>query len=80
MTTPLAPPEIPFFILFVLPWLRGWDSNPQPQGYEPCELPIALPREPKAYPAMGVALEPLGHVVARPRSDVPANVVHQTLR
>lgn len=26
------------------PWLRGWDSNPQPQGYEPCELPIALPR------------------------------------
>ncbi len=25
-------------------WLRGRDSNPEPQGYEPCELPIALPR------------------------------------
>ena len=24
--------------------LRGADSNRQPQGYEPCELPIALPR------------------------------------
>src|SRR5438034_7986471 len=20
-------------------WLRGWDLNPGPQGYEPCELP-----------------------------------------
>ena len=22
-----------------LKWLRGWDLNPRPQGYEPCELP-----------------------------------------
>ena len=25
-------------------WLRGRDSNPEPQGYEPCEMPISLPR------------------------------------
>ena len=24
-------------------WLRGWDSNPQSQGYEPCEMPFLYP-------------------------------------
>jgi hypothetical protein len=24
-------------------WLRGWDSNPGPHGYEPCELPLLHP-------------------------------------
>ena len=27
------------------PWLRDPDSNREPQGYEPCELPIALSRD-----------------------------------
>ena len=26
-------------------WLRGIDSNYRPQGYEPCELPTAPPRD-----------------------------------
>lgn len=25
-------------------WVRGPDLNQRPQGYEPCELPTALPR------------------------------------
>ena len=28
-----------------LAWLRDPDSNREPQGYEPCELPIALSRD-----------------------------------
>lgn len=28
-----------------LKWLRGIDSNYRPQGYEPCELPTAPPRD-----------------------------------
>ena len=28
-------------------WLRGLDSNQRPQGYGPCELPTALPRDRK---------------------------------
>ena len=26
-------------------WLRGWDSNPGPIGYEPIELPLLHPAE-----------------------------------
>jgi hypothetical protein len=26
-------------------WLRGWDLNPRPPGYEPDELPTAPPRD-----------------------------------
>lgn len=29
---------------FVATWLRGLDSNQRPSGYEPDELPTALPR------------------------------------
>ena len=29
----------------VLIWLRGKDSNQRPPGYEPDELPAALPRD-----------------------------------
>jgi hypothetical protein len=34
-------------------WLRGWDSNPRPPGYEPSGLPAALPRGIGAPPSGG---------------------------
>ena len=29
--------------IIMFSWLRGWDSNPQSQGYEPCEMPFLYP-------------------------------------
>lgn len=45
-------------------WLRGWDSNPRPPGYEPSGLPAALPRV-NWCPALGWTS---GQGVARGRS------------
>lgn len=38
-STPLCPLRYPS------PWLRRWDLNPQPPGYEPGNLPLIIPRD-----------------------------------
>ena len=35
------------------PWLRGQDLNLRPPGYEPDELPTALPRDIKLFGGAG---------------------------
>src|SRR6185369_1332367 len=67
-------------------WLRGWDLNPGPQGYEPCELPgcstprsgrrVILPEESVSARGFISQLRPLtnnvDNVVAR--AGIPAMI------
>ena len=58
-------------------WVRGWDLNPRPSGYEPDELPIAPPRSMpmflfvRKHGNAGPALAEISPLCVR-RSPVPA--------
>ena len=55
-------------------WLRGMDLNHRPSGYEPDELPTALPRHMRTLPrdSIQTPMRELTHKRKAPRAGLPS--------